>query len=229
MSGSQIDNIQASDAEINLLTFHNFININNNMKYSDLTSLIQTPIFSKNDVSMTGGKLYDYQLTLWVKKGYLLKLKNGIYAFKKDYKRIKGEEVAAALYQPSYLSMESALSNYGFIPEMVYTHVSVTAKINRTFDNPFGRFIYRHLKSELFWGYREVRTGLGWYLIAEPEKAILDYLYLNLAKIRSEYDFENLRFNEDRLNETLDREKFLKYQRAFGIKKLEKWAARCLP
>ena len=86
------------------------------MKYSDLTSLIQTPIFSKSDISMAGGKLFDYQLTLWVKKGYLLKLKNGIYAFSKDYERIKGEEVAAALYQHSYLSLESALSNYGFIP-----------------------------------------------------------------------------------------------------------------
>ncbi|MEA1970112.1 MAG: hypothetical protein U9N37_00640, partial [Thermodesulfobacteriota bacterium] len=84
---------------------------------------------------LAGGKLYDYQLTRWVKKGYLLKLKNGIYAFNKDYEKIKGEEVASALYQPSYLSLESALSSYGFIPEMVYTYVSVTAKINRTFDN----------------------------------------------------------------------------------------------
>lgn len=198
------------------------------MKYTDLTSLIQTPIFSKNDISMAGGKLFDYQLTLWVKKGYLLKLKSGIYAFNKDYERIKGEDVAAALYQPSYLSLESALANYGFIPEMVYAHVCVTAKINRTFNNSFGRFIYRHLKSELFWGYHEVRTGMGWYLIAEPEKAVLDYLYLNLSKIRSESDFENLRFNEDRLNDTLDREKFLRYLQAFGIKKLEKWATRCL-
>ena len=199
------------------------------MKYTELTTCIQTPIFSKNDISMVGGKLFDYQLTLWVKKGYLLKLKNGIYAFRKDYEKIKGEEVAAALYQPSYLSLESALSNYGFIPEMVYAHVCVTAKINRTFDNPFGRFIYRHVKSELYWGYKEVRTENGWYLIAEPEKAVLDYLYLNLPKIRSEADFENLRFNKDRLNETLDKEKFLRYQQAFGIKKLEKWAAGCLP
>ena len=46
------------------------------MKYTELSTLVQTPIFSKNDISMLGGNLYDYQLTLWVKKGYLLKLKN---------------------------------------------------------------------------------------------------------------------------------------------------------
>jgi len=198
------------------------------MKYQDLTSLIKTPIFSKNDIVLAGGKIFDYQLTRWVKKGYLLKVKNGIYIFKRDYEKIRGEEIAAAIYQPSYLSLESALSAYGFIPEMVYAYVSVTGKINRTFDNEFGHFIYRHLKSELFWGYREIKTGTGRYLIAEPEKALLDYFYLNLSKINSESDFENLRFNEDRLREILNREKFVKYLQAFQIKKLKRWANRCL-
>jgi len=198
------------------------------MKYEDLALLIKTPIFSKNDIVLAGGKIYDYQLTRWVKKGYLLKIKNGIYIFKRDYEKIKGEEIAAAIYQPSYLSLESALSAYGLIPEIVYSYVSVTGKTNRTFDNKFGHFIYRHLKTELFWGYREVRTSSGWYLIAEPEKAILDYLYLNLSKINSESDFENLRFNEDRLCETLNRDKFLQYLQAFEIKKLKRWANMCL-
>ncbi|MCK5725027.1 MAG: hypothetical protein KAI84_21005 [Gammaproteobacteria bacterium] len=198
------------------------------MKYEDLALLIKTPIFSKNDIVLAGGKIFDYQLTRWVKKGYLLKIKNGIYIFKRDYEKIKGEEIAAALYQPSYLSLDSALAAYGFIPEIVYSYVSVTGKTNRTFDNKFGHFIYRHLKTELFWGYREVRTSSGWYLIAEPEKAILDYLYLNLSKINSESDFENLRFNEDRLCETLNRDKFLQYLQAFEIKKLKRWANMCL-
>ena len=198
------------------------------MKYQDLTSLIKIPIFSKNDIVLAGGKIFDYQLTRWVKKGYLLKIKNGIYIFKRDYEKIRGEEIAAALYQPSYLSLESALSAYGFIPEMVYAYVSVTGKINRIFDNKFGHFIYRHVKSELFWGYREVKTDTGRYLIAEPEKALLDYLYLNLSKINSESDFENLRFNEDQICETLNREKFVKYLQAFQIKKLKRWANKCL-
>jgi hypothetical protein len=199
------------------------------MKYEDLTTLITTPVFSKNDIMLGKGTLYDYQLTRWVKKGYLLKLKNGIYAFNKDYGKIRGEAVATVLYQPSYLSLESALSYYGFIPEMVYAYVSVTSKINRTFDNKLGHFIYRHVKSALFWGYVEVRTDNGRYLIAEPEKAMLDYLYLNLSKINSETDFINLRFNEDRIGEILNREKFYRYQQAFGVKKMTHWAHRCLP
>jgi hypothetical protein len=183
------------------------------MKYEDLVKLITTPVFSKNDIILGKGALYDYQLTRWVKKGYLLKLKNGIYAFNKDYGQIRGEAVATVLYQPSYLSMESALSYYGFIPEMVYTYVSVTSKTNST----------------LFWGYEEVKTDTGRYLIAEPEKAVLDYLYLNLSKINNEADFMNLRFNEDRIGEILNREKFFQYLQVFGLKKMTHWAHRCLP
>ena len=63
----------------------------------------------------------------------------------------------------------------------------------------------------------------------EPEKAVLDYLYLNLSKINSETDFLNLRFNEDRIGEILNREKFFQYLQAFGVKKMTRWAHRCLP
>ncbi|MCU0576763.1 MAG: hypothetical protein MUD15_08085 [Desulfobacterota bacterium] len=199
------------------------------MKYDHLTSLIQTPVFSKNDILTGQGTLYDYQLTRWVQKGYLLKLKNGIYAFARDAGKIRGEEVASRLYQPSYLSLESALSHYGIIPEMVFVYVSVTPKITRTFENVLGRFVYRHVKSALFWGYSEVKTETGRFLMAEPEKAVLDYLYLNMAKINSEEDYMNLRFNDDRLRETLDRVKFHRYLKAFAVKKIERWAHRCLP
>jgi len=198
------------------------------VKYNDLLKVINGAYFSRSDLLSQGQKIFGYQLHLWVKKGYLLKLRNGVYAFVKDRERIKSEEIATLLYQPSYLSLESALAWYGLIPEMVYAHVSVTARINRTFTNVFGTFIYRHLKAELFWGYTEIKTDHGHYLLAEPEKALLDYIYLNLSRIRSDADFENLRLNADMLKERLDADKFLKYLSAFGVKKMRSWALRCL-
>lgn len=210
------------------MTFHIIINNNKIVKYNDLSKVIKGPYFSRSDLLSQGQKIFGYQLHLWVKKGYLLKLRNGVYAFVKDRERIKGEEIAALLYQPSYLSLESALAWYGFIPEMVYARVSVTARTNRTFTNDFGTFIYRHLKAELFWGYIETKTDHGHYLLAEPEKALLDYLYLNLSRIRSDADFENIRLNADMLKERLDADKFLKYLSAFGGIKMKAWALRCL-
>lgn len=199
------------------------------MKYNDLKKYIQGPVFSRQDLLLHGVTVYDYQLSLWVKKGYLLRLKNGVYVFAGEAERIKKEEVACLLYQPSYISLESALAHYGFIPEMVYAQVCVTAKINRTFDNDFGHFVYRHIKKTLFWGYETVATENGVYLLAEPEKALLDYLYLNLKAINSPADIAAIRLNKDQLREHVDEERFRKYLAAFGGKKLERWALTCLP
>ncbi len=199
------------------------------MKYNDLETYIQGPVFSRQDLLLYGLTVYDYQLTLWVKKGYLIKLKNGIYVFARKAERIKKEEISCLLYQPSYISLESALAHYGFIPEIVYAQVGVTAKINRTFDNDFGHFIYRHVKKSLFWGYKTVPTDNGFYLLAEPEKALLDYFYLNLKKINSMADIDAIRLNRDRLRRHVDEKRFRKYLAAFGGKKLERWALTCLP
>ncbi len=199
------------------------------MKYNELAATIKSPVFSRTDLALSGYSILDYQLSLWVKKGYLIRLKNGLYAFSRETDKVRAESVAFLLCQPSYLSLESALAWYGFIPEIVYAYTSVTARITRTFENHWGRFIYRHVKSDLFWGYVERKTEQGPYLIAEPEKALLDYFYLNLARINTDDDFDSIRLNKDEMGKTLDKEKFVTYSKAFGVKKMEKWVGRCLP
>ncbi len=199
------------------------------MKYNELTAAIKSHVFSRTDLALSGYEVLDYQLSLWVKKGHLVRLKNGLYAFRREMEKVQGEGVAFLLCQPSYLSLESALAWYGFIPEIVYAYTSVTARITRTFENAWGRFIYRHVKSDLFWGYVEMRTEQGPYLLAEPEKALLDYFYLNLARINTQDDFDSIRLNEEEMEKTLDKDKFIKYLKVFGVKKMEKWAGRCLP
>jgi len=211
------------------LTFHLLVIYYQFMKYNDLTVAVEGPVFTRNDLALSGCKVLDSQLGLWVKKGYLLRLKKGIYAFSREHDKLRGEGIASVLYPPSYLSLESALSWYGFIPEMVFAYTNVTARITRTFENAFGRFIYRHVKSELFWGYREVKAEQGPYLLAEPEKALLDYFYLNLARINTDDDFDSLRLNEEEMASSLDKDKLMKYLDVFGVAKMEKWARRCLP
>lgn len=199
------------------------------MKYNELSVAVQGPVFTQTDLALSGHKVLDYQFSLWVKKGYLMRLKKGVYAFSRDRDKLSGERIAFLLYQPSYLSLESALAWYGFIPEIVYACTSVSARTTRSFENDFGRFIYRHVKSDLFWGYVEMKTDHGPYLLAEPEKALLDYFYLNLGRINTEDDFESIRLNEEQMGKTLDRDKFMKYLKTYGVKKMEKWARRCLP
>lgn len=199
------------------------------MKYQDLRKIISAPYFSVKDPLLAEKTIYNYQLSLWSKNGLLMRLKNGRYLFPQEKSRIKGDEIASFLYGPSYLSLETALAWYGFIPEMVYAYVSVTSRINRRFPNELGTFIYRHIKPQLFWGYAEIKTEYGHILIAEPEKALLDYLYLNLRRIRKHSDFDNIRLNMDSVKEKIDVHKYLKYLAAFDIKKMQVWAMKCLP
>ena len=191
------------------------------MKYVDLIDRIADPIFSIQDLALMGIKVYPYQLSLWSRKKYIRKLKNGLYVISERAKSLKMETIAFNLYQPSYISLEWALFKYGLIPEIVFNPTSVTARTTRTFKNSFGLFSYRHLKKELFFGYRKISENDQIYLIAEPEKALLDYLYLNSPKIKTPEDIEELRFNEIEIKK-LNKTKLRKYAKMANSKNLQK-------
>jgi len=191
------------------------------MKYQDFKNIINKPYFSILDIYIQKLKVYSYQISYWQKNGYISKLKKGFYYFNDQVENINAKEISFFIYQPSYISLESALSVYGIIPEMVYSNTAVTTKANRKIINSFGNFSYRHIHSRLFFGYDSVNTKNGKYLIAEPEKALLDYFYLNLGQINNLVDLEELRFNFSEIKK-MDRVKLSKYLKEFDIKKLDK-------
>jgi hypothetical protein len=128
------------------------------------------------------------QLTRWQKKGLIIQLKRGIYALNKGDRKVNPSRffLANQLLWPSYVSLESALSYYGFIPESVADITSVSSKKTSRFTNPIGRFVYQCIKPEAFRGYYSYKDEAGLEcLIAEPEKAVVDFLYLNLGKFKA--------------------------------------------
>jgi predicted transcriptional regulator of viral defense system len=165
------------------------------MKYIELVKNIKEPVFSLQDLKLTGIKVYPYQLSDWTDKGYIVRLKNGLYLLSDKKKEVLIEHIAFMLYQPSYISLEWALSRHGLIPEMVYNPTSVTAKTTRTFSNEFSTFYYRHIKKELFTGYERYNINEQPYLMASAEKALFDYVYFNIGQINNIDDIEELRFN----------------------------------
>ena len=44
------------------------------MKYNDLAGAIKSPVYSRTDLALSGHEVLGYQLSLWVKKGYLIRL-----------------------------------------------------------------------------------------------------------------------------------------------------------
>lgn len=164
-------------------------------------------------------------LTRWQRAGYLTKLRNGYYRF--AGRAVAGEEelffIANRIYQPSYVSLQSALSWYGFIPEGVFSVTSVSTLKTMAIQTPLGRFTYQSLKPELFFGYRLEAFGTQRFKLADPAKALLDLLYFNPAWSTPAH-FEELRFNFFEIQERFSSADFAQYLTIFQSPSLNKRA-----
>jgi len=142
------------------------------------------------------------RVTALLRKRQILRVKKGLYVRNDRNEPFSREILANLVYGPSYLSLEYALGYHGLTPEAVQTATSVTTQKNKIFETPVGRFEYRHLPLQ-FYPYGIERIELGenrGFLIACPEKALFDTLYLrtpNLPAAEIEaHLFENLRVDE---------------------------------
>ena len=149
------------------------------------------------------------QLTRWTKKGRLYQLRRGLYAIAPPYQKVKPHPflIANRLQRASYVSGQSALAFYGLVPETVHVTLSVTAGRPEHRETPLGVFEFRHIKPELLHGYRMTSLGEATALqpgqqalVATPEKALLDLVYLQPGGDRPEYLHELRLQNLERLD-----------------------------
>ena len=135
------------------------------------------------------------------KEGKIIPLTRGLY---ETDPRAPGQCLAGAIYGPSYLSFDYALSVYGLIPEAVYAYTSATfeKKKKKEYVNQFGKYLYRDVPSAVYPFGIVIKDEGGYsYLIATPEKALCDKLY-SMPPVTSVKDiglmlFEDLRIDED--------------------------------
>ncbi|MDO8521045.1 MAG: hypothetical protein Q7S52_02935 [bacterium] len=166
------------------------------MQYQVLKEQLRSfSVFSLSDIRKIDQKFYSSRLSQWQEKGYIKKLRRGYYIFADaNLNEEKLFLIANRLYSPSYVSLESALSYYGLIPEGVYSITSVSSTKTARFETPVADYAYRNVRPQLLFGYHLKQVGGQGYKIAEIEKAVLDYLYLNPNIVR-EADFHEWRFN----------------------------------
>lgn len=146
------------------------------------------------------------QLSRWEKDGKIIQLRRGLYALAPVYQKKKPHPflIANRLQPASYISMQSALSHYGLIPEYVMETTSVTTVRPRTWQTPLGVFTYRNIKRSWFHSYQLVEMTNGQNsFIANPEKALLDLIYLEAGGDSLDY-LQELRLQN---TEILDLEK----------------------
>ncbi len=184
-------------------------------------SLSKFPVFSIKDIKKLFPDFDSRRLNEWQRKDYIKKIKRGFYCFA-DYQKQENFLFFTAnkIYSPSYISLESALSYYSFIPESTFLTTSVTSRNTAKYNSPVGSFAYKNIKPQLFFGYRLIKDfGIN-IRIAEPEKLLLDYLYLN--KLNNEEDILGLRLNSELINSILDFDKMFRYQQIFKSRTLDK-------
>ena len=196
------------------------------MRYLEFKKRVkEIPVFS---TSMLGA-LTDQagtlrvQVSIWKKKGLIHSLRKGLYILNPEDRQREPSlfYLANQIFVPSYVSLESALAYHGLIPEFVAATTSVTVRKTCRFENDFGVFTYQHVIPNGFNGFESIQESEKVSaLVATPEKAVVDFLYLNLAQFKrpdrliftESYRFQNC--------EGLNRSKLRAHAKRFGSKRI---------
>ena len=195
------------------------------MKYFELFSELKknkTVVFSLRDVEnlfpSEKVKSIKNNLSRWLKMGRVARLKRDLYELIEiglDL-NIPDVYVANKLYEPSYVSLETALSIYGLIPDIAAQVTSLTTRPTREFKNRHGSFFYRSCQAKAFTGYRLMKYEGVKVLIADKEKALVDFVYFSVRQ-KGPLDFDEERFEKSFLKK-LNWAKVLKYAGLFNRK-----------
>ena len=138
----------------------------------------------------------------FAEKGVLTRVKRGVYQL--AFSQIDVPKIANQLYYPSYLSFESALSLYGILSQIPYTQTFATLKKSKKMTLWNTEAEFTQLKEVLYFGYK-LEHGI---YIAEPEKALLDQLYL-VSRGKRSINIEELDLRD------INKEKLLLYAKRF--------------
>ena len=155
--------------------------------FSSLLRAHKLALFSAGDLkillSPSARQGLSLRLHQWRKKGWVSRIKRGLYQL--DYPEppvIADLYLANRIYEPSYVSLETALSHYQILPEFSAQVTSVSSKPTRRFINSHGLFTYTTIRSSAYAGYTVLNLQ-GWPVrMAEPEKAVIDRLYIALRR-----------------------------------------------
>jgi predicted transcriptional regulator of viral defense system len=207
------------------------------MKFAELIEIVgdepvfETGLLLAGDVDPVDVRR---QLSRWTQSGRVYQLRRGLYALAPPFQKVRSHPflIANCVMQPSYVSLQSALAHYGLVPEHVPVTTSVTTVRTDRWDTPLGSYAFRHLKTALFRGYRQLEVTPGQIaFVASPEKALLDLIYLEAGADSPAY-LQELRLQNlgqldlDGLRRHADRAESPKLRRAAAhVVQLAQWEA----
>lgn len=173
-----------------------------------IEQLNSLPFFSKMTVNQLGKQLgltnttIDTYISRFLRRKEIFHLKKGLYVSSNFFNKHRGDlscsfYLANILRKPSYVSSWTALQYYNLTTESIYTIISITPKVTRTYKTKAGTFVYQSMKKDLFSGFSLVKgedsssIGKFDFFIASPSKALFDLLYFKTHQFRGIL-FENI-------------------------------------
>lgn len=170
---------------------------------------VPVPVFTTLEISslVPGSANTRYSLVKRaIAAGDIIRIKRGLYTLAPLYRKgtLNPFSVSQMILTLSYISLETALSNCGWIPEAVRTITAVTNRTATEFMTPIGHFTYEKVPQKiLFAGVERMQDASGnvWFQ-ATPLKALADYVYLHgFDWTSSQPLIESLRIDGDSLRE----------------------------
>jgi len=158
-------------------------------------------IVTSQDIFSQAKEIWDYQqtknlITKLVKNGWLVRVKNGLYAISdlsnRGFLSLSFYTVAGLLVKDSYVSFESALQYYGMFDQLAGKTISVSLKKFKTVLLNNMEYSFIKTKEKLFFGWQEVMTDNRATRIATAEKALIDIINFRKSKYAVDLVIEKL-------------------------------------
>ncbi len=173
------------------------------------------------------------QLGRWCQAGKLTKLRRGLYAINAPYRHGAPAcpiEFFQKIHPGAWVSAETALSYYGVIPDTAFQIAAYGVNVKprwEYFETEAGRRLIQFRRAPLAHAfgcqYFEIgRDQPKRYLFAEPEKALLDWMY----------DFEDDCLHDGFINELrldyllIDKDKLIRYADRFNGNRMPAFASK---
>lgn len=162
-----------------------------------------------------------------LKKGEIIKVRRGLYLLADQYRQKKLSKffLANRIVPHSYISLESALSYHGWIPEHVATVTSVLAQgRSKKFATPFGEFDFHRF----FVHEYEFLTGVARveeieaepFFMASPLRALADYVCVKKIKWQGlDYLTNSLRIDLEQLLQ-IDADHFFEIKKIYRSRRV---------
>lgn len=181
-------------------------------KNSILTALkqLERPVFRTSEVAACGEKTLSnttQALNYLEREGVVFKIARGIWGLDIGREKLSPYSVIPFLLprERVYVSFISALHLYGLIEQIPQAITLASTIHTRTIRTKVGTFFVHRIAPSFFKGF-DWYQGTGDFLIAEPEKALIDCLYLSARKKKQFGYFPELHFSK-----------------SFNFKKTKKW------